>query len=438
MAVKVGKDLHSALKSEQVSGIRVQGLQLVLRRLQGAKDDVAFSLHISPNTFSTSGLQLTDVLAYVGFQRQRCPFMEAQDGYCDWVDGGIELSDFADGVLRMHESLSNAERHFDACGLRLPQPEGFGYFLGKQSSLRPARAVASGDGHSSPSIEVMKTSEDQGFFFVMTWIKGGAQKGWTFHYRPKHLPLSIEVQAAFGVLGLAQFESCHHFDFNPCHWSFYDFVPNRDDSPWNDNAGRVHTYFGAHVEHFSAGLENLLSAQAIAERLGRSIFPMPASPAQRAATEIERAVLHPEKQAKAASSKFQFDIAISFAGTERDIAEDIANRVKNDGFAVFCDSFYPEMLWGKDLGEFFDDIYRRQARYCVMLISPEYRDRMWTQHERRSAQARALEERGKEYILPIVVVPAELPGLQPTIGYLSPSQYPVERIAKILVQKLRN
>jgi len=31
---------------------------------------------------------------------------------------------------------------------------------------------------------------------------------------------------------------------------------------------------------------------------------------------------------------------------------------------------------------------------------------------------------------------AELPGLQPTIGYLSLSEYPVERIAKILIQKL--
>ena len=33
---------------------------------------------------------------------------------------------------------------------------------------------------------------------------------------------------------------------------------------------------------------------------------------------------------------------------------------------------------------------------------------------------------------------AELSRLQPTIGYLSLSEYPVERIAKILVQKLSN
>lgn len=112
--------------------------------------------------------------------------------------------------------------------------------------------------------------------------------------------------------------------------------------------------------------------------------------------------------------------------------------MKGAGFAVFYDSFYPETLWGKNLVEFFDDIYRKQARYCVMLISPEYRDRMWTQHERRSAQARALEERGREYILPIVVAAAELPGMQPTTGYLNFPDYPVERIAEILKQKLNS
>ena len=40
---------------------------------------------------------------------------------------------------------------------------------------------------------------------------------------------------------------------------------------------------------------------------------------------------------------------------------------------------------------------------------------MWTTHERQSAQARALEEKGAEYILPIQVEQIELPGLRPTI-----------------------
>jgi hypothetical protein len=54
---------------------------------------------------------------------------------------------------------------------------------------------------------------------------------------------------------------------------------------------------------------------------------------------------------------------------------------------------------------------------------------MWTQHERRSAQARALEERGSEYILPIIVAAAELLCMQPTTVYLNFSDHPEANFA---------
>ena len=42
-----------------------------------------------------------------------------------------------------------------------------------------------------------------------------------------------------------------------------------------------------------------------------------------------------------------FDVAISFAGTERAEAEKLAEVVREAGYAVFYDNFYPEQLWGK-------------------------------------------------------------------------------------------
>lgn len=53
-----------------------------------------------------------------------------------------------------------------------------------------------------------------------------------------------------------------------------------------------------------------------------------------------------------------------------------------------------------------------------MSVSREYRERKWTIHEARSAQARALEEKGNEYILPIRIDDTELERLLPTIGYV--------------------
>jgi hypothetical protein len=92
-------------------------------------------------------------------------------------------------------------------------------------------------------------------------------------------------------------------------------------------------------------------------------------------------------------------------------------------------------FWGKDLVAFFDEIFRKRSRYCVVFVSEEYRDRKWTSHELRSAQARALEEKGQEYILPIKVDDIELDGLQPTIGYV-PIARGIEMIADLLIKKL--
>jgi hypothetical protein len=133
----------------------------------------------------------------------------------------------------------------------------------------------------------------------------------------------------------------------------------------------------------------------------------------------------------------RFDVALSFAGTERQHAEELAKRVRDAGFEVFYDGFYPEQLWGKDLASFFDRIYRKESRFCVMFVSREYADRMWTTHERRSAQARALQERGLEYILPIRVDDTDLDGLPPTIGHLSLREHSVNRIADLLIKKLK-
>lgn len=62
--------------------------------------------------------------------------------------------------------------------------------------------------------------------------------------------------------------------------------------------------------------------------------------------------------------------------------------------------------------------------------------RKWTSHEARSAQARALEEKGNEYILPLKVDDTELDGLPPIIGYV-PVSTGVDKIAEMLIAKLK-
>lgn len=192
---------------------------------------------------------------------------------------------------------------------------------------------------------------------------------------------------------------------------------------------------GLHAQHFSPGIEKLLTVHAIVEKFGMGFLSTEKDARTRREEEIWRRAVFPKGQEKQ-RGRFDFDVAVSFAGTERQYAERLATIVQSAGFNVFYDNFFLVGLWGKDLAEFFDDIYRKRSRHCVMFVSAEYARRMWTTHERRSALARRVEERGGEYILPVRVDDTELPGLPPTIGYLSLAQHAVETIAEILIEKL--
>lgn len=118
-----------------------------------------------------------------------------------------------------------------------------------------------------------------------------------------------------------------------------------------------------------------------------------------------------------ATSDFEYDVCLSFAGEERSYVEMVARGLKERGLRVFYDEDEKVKVWGKDLAEHFDHIYRTASRYCVMFVSAAYAAKPWTRHERRSALARALIEEG-EYVLPARFDDTELPGLRPTVAWL--------------------
>ncbi len=76
-----------------------------------------------------------------------------------------------------------------------------------------------------------------------------------------------------------------------------------------------------------------------------------------------------------------------------------------------------------------------KAVSSIIFLSQAYATKMWTNHERRAAQERALKERGREYILPIRIDDAEIPGMMDTIAYLS-IELGSSKICRLLRQKL--
>ena len=130
-----------------------------------------------------------------------------------------------------------------------------------------------------------------------------------------------------------------------------------------------------------------------------------------------------------------YDVALSFAGEDRAFVEEVAIALESHGLRVFYDKFEEDRLLGRDLYEYLSELYLKRARVCLMFISRHYIDKPWPRHERRAAQARAFQA-DSEYILPIRLDDAEVPGILPTTGYLSSADHTTASIAAIVSKKL--
>ena len=72
------------------------------------------------------------------------------------------------------------------------------------------------------------------------------------------------------------------------------------------------------------------------------------------------------------NNDIQYDIALSFAGEDRDYVEEVAQKLKTIGVRVFYDRFEEANLWGKNLYEYLSNIYQNKALFTVMFISKHY------------------------------------------------------------------
>jgi hypothetical protein len=132
---------------------------------------------------------------------------------------------------------------------------------------------------------------------------------------------------------------------------------------------------------------------------------------------------------------FQYDVCLSFAGEDRAYVERVARALTELGVRVFYDKHEEVTLWGKNLYDHLDYVYRKAARFCVLFVSRHYASRIWTNHELQSIQARVLRE-NKEYVLPARFDATEIPGLRETIGYLTLRGRSPRQLATLICNKI--
>lgn len=133
-----------------------------------------------------------------------------------------------------------------------------------------------------------------------------------------------------------------------------------------------------------------------------------------------------------------YDIAFSFAGEQREYVSKVYNILTDEyNIKVFYDQDerIQADLWGKDLVEELQKIYRDQSKCCLLFISKEYKDKIWTRHEKRSVLERAINEEGV-YLLPARFDDTEISGIPSTTSYIDISNKTPEDFSKYILLKL--
>lgn len=131
----------------------------------------------------------------------------------------------------------------------------------------------------------------------------------------------------------------------------------------------------------------------------------------------------------------KYDVCLSFAGEDRDYVEEVARHLTELGVSRFYDTDEQADLWGKNLVEHLDQIYRHDSRFCVVFISEAYARKMWTRHERQSAFDRAMVS-DTEYVLPARFDETVIPALRVGTGYIDLRNRTPRELARMIAEKV--
>ena len=123
-------DLHSALKTTVVQDVSAPGLNFKHVRLQNGKDDFLDTLHVRPNSWTTSGLQSSDLLSFAGFTRSPCAFFQSEC-FVRKIPESFDVAGFAQSAVTALKHLQEGASHLENCGIAVRQPEGWGIYNGK-------------------------------------------------------------------------------------------------------------------------------------------------------------------------------------------------------------------------------------------------------------------------------------------------------------------
>jgi len=134
---------------------------------------------------------------------------------------------------------------------------------------------------------------------------------------------------------------------------------------------------------------------------------------------------------------YAWDVAVSFAGEDRRVVEELRDILNDAGYTVFYDFDVQHQLWGADLRLKLADVYANDAQYMVIFLSKHYPEKNWTNFELEIGK----EARGKRtdvYLLPVIMDDVAVVGLSKNVGHIDLRRCQVSDLANSMIEKIEN
>ncbi|VVB64526.1 TIR domain protein [uncultured archaeon] len=77
----------------------------------------------------------------------------------------------------------------------------------------------------------------------------------------------------------------------------------------------------------------------------------------------------------------RYDFALSFAGSDMDVAEALFKELTKNEVEVFYDKNEQHRILAEDVEEYLKPIYQTEAQFVIVLLGPDYPKRIWTKIE---------------------------------------------------------
>ena len=82
------------------------------------------------------------------------------------------------------------------------------------------------------------------------------------------------------------------------------------------------------------------------------------------------------------AKSFEFDIAISFAGENRELGRKFAEKLLYLDVSVFFDELYESNLLGKTLSKYFREVFNEKCRFVLAILDRHHQEKIRPTFER--------------------------------------------------------